>query len=388
LISLADNNIIDVEFELFNVYLNVHDNLHAKDILLNNGRAWIEIYGIQKCESMLRNIQIAKEDAELSYLEGLLYLFDGRYDIAYNHFNSLHQEILVESKIFKTCIELEIAESKRRTGDFKFMLKAINKYKDSSFEGTEADCYWRGVCYELMGHFYRQFALDSQAYSSYTNALNIFSTQNNSSNVIEQFHCHYCRNMIGNNSVVEPYESSGLLSKSKFLRGLYAMSNAKALAEWGDFDRAFIEIKSSITEFKQFGSMNYYFRACVVEFLLIIAIKDFDAVQQYLKTLPEENKIALRKDKIFDFWVSIGNEPELAKSLLAKQFSCGKISKAISMLAIMNKFKKDSEIETCYSSLTIQHDNCNGSYLIKQENVNYKANLEENDLRNLILSYT
>ena len=188
---------IDVSLDLLKCYLKLDDKEKIYQILLEQGRIWIETIGLNECFSILNKIENAIENNwYILYLYALMKLFRGEYNDEKIILNQLAKKVENEHYWIKWCAYLEIGECQRRLGNKESTVDTINSFFKTStlveHEDNDNYIHFKGVCYFLIGHLLRSFGKIKDSIEYYRTARKLFWQNGSPANQIELFHCNYC----------------------------------------------------------------------------------------------------------------------------------------------------------------------------------------------------
>ena len=283
----------------------------AADLIIANGRDWLESAGLRLSHGLLRSATLAfAPDSPAfffcQYLSALASLFAGEYESARRDFRALATTAFASRDDVRMAVALEEVECARRRGLACDQIEAFNTqyHQLEAFvpqEGVER--HFAGVARFLAGHFLRHFGQTDAAHTQYEKALEAFVGDDNRSNIIEAVHCLYgkqqCAQAAAGIEAVRGYENLVSGTGSQFLLGLFAVAEARALAAEQKFDEALDKIGMARIAFTQFGSTHHYQRCCALIALISIVRSDFPSAQSALDEM-HTHRISSRKLRILD----------------------------------------------------------------------------------------
>lgn len=370
------NNNEKTAYYLF-LELSRSNSAEAIKIMQDFGRVWLETEGIDTCVNDIMAIHKHTEIIELVYLQGLGELFRGQYQIAKSTFTNGLRLLKEKDNDIRRCFELEAIECDRRLNCFDTVVGALNKFKNADLGLS----HWSGVSYELLAHFARQFNLTQESILYYDKAIEIFDRGSAKYDEIEKWHCIYARSMLDNPQPMREPPSGN------FLKGLYALSNAKFYAINGQLDNARRYINDGIAYFDVFSSGIYRNRAATMKLLFYLADEGTTAIQDASCKLSKEELALIRNDtdlNIFFQRIDHNNRTNLL-DYCATAFAHGKRSKGLSFLALMKKYVGLPDNNCSFDSLYVEIEN--NEYVIKNGLIDYSSYLDDFNISMLIINY-
>lgn len=361
----------NVSVLLCDEYIKSGDFSSAKDLFVEYGRIWLETQGLSECINLLDRMGNIEDNSKLMYFYGLAELFRGRFTIAQSYFQKLKVNNAGEN-IINLCFQFEIAECDRRQSRFDSCISLLNRIESMSLD----ESYWSGVIYELMGHLTRQFFLSTKSVDFYQKAVTIFRALKTKESDIEHWHCVYALNQLEN---LQKLKSSGI--SGGFLKGLYALTNAKYYAKSGNNELAIKYVNESISAFKSFQSDSYLRKGCILKLLIFLSLENNSNVEHAIRKLNQEEKAQVNiEEKLIQF-MSSRRKSEIIESY----FGQGQATKAVALMALEKKYYEQSSNKTIYDSLVIEI--IDSLYCMTKKSIDYADKITESKLAVAILDY-
>jgi len=272
----------------------------TQGLILSDGREWIETLGLRTACTFLRKASVAMEPDSVgfffcSYLSSLAHLFAGDHQAAARGFSALGKSPFAGRETIGIALAMEELECARRLGHACESITAFNALQQrlercAQTEGIER--HFTGVARFLGGHFLRHFGKTDEAYERYDQAFMAFAGAGTPSDRMEALHCLYGRAQCAQTTTAasEAQSCEGFVHEtgSQFLHGLFALTEARALATGRDYHHAREKIATAKDAFTAFGSLQYFQRCCGLSVLIAIvegapeaAMQTIDEVRSY-----------------------------------------------------------------------------------------------------------
>ncbi|MBI9064762.1 MAG: metallophosphoesterase [Marinilabiliaceae bacterium] len=239
---------------------------NCSKLIESDGRAWIEISGIDKSLSLLsKQLTVDSNNIVSLYLKGLCYLFSGDYTNSTKLFRHLHS-ISTGSMAFNLAIKAELMECERRKGNifgaFHELTELYPNWKSQQQLENDKDLHYIGVCGFLIGHLLRSLGAYGPAVDAYITAEKCFSSSDILSNLVERMHCQYARglsqatsNIIDDINLIDSFSTKPF--KSDFLLGLASYLHAASLIKANRFKDSLSTLSNARYHFQNFCSVAY-----------------------------------------------------------------------------------------------------------------------------------
>lgn len=353
-------------------------------LIESDGRAWIEVAGIEKSMHIINKYLLTKvDDIESLYLKGLCHLFSGDYINSSKIFSHLYS-LNSGSEAFKLAIRAEVMECERRKGNIFGAFSELNElypmWKNHNELINDKDYHYIGVCGFLIGHLFRSYGAYVRAFEVYSTAEEYFSKSDSLSNLIEKMHCQYARglsqataNLIDDIDLIDSFSSKQF--KSDFLIGLALYLKAACLIKENNIPNSLLMLEKARYHFQNFCSVAYDCRMIALSGIAEIysgnlnnAITLFDEVLKISHNKSPQYLIAQSLSECIKGNAKMQSEKILeAFSMLLSQ---GKLATTATMLSSCYKILgTSSEIFAENIDMTVYLINTKGDQLRAESNI-------------------
>jgi hypothetical protein len=305
----------------------------AIDLLFTKGRGLLEAVGFKNIRGALQTMRVrcqagTKAAFWAKYLDGLSLLFDGQYETARRHFESLVSEAGTLHPRCAEAMRAEVLECDRRLGE---ITRVVSQFADlyqcwpAGDTGEEFSTYFAGVTGFLLGHSLKTFGQHRIAYSAYDRAEQCFEKFGTEADRVEALHCVYAKSVCMLPEAIERddgdrYADLAAQTKSYFLRGLLYLAQARHLALRHEYPHSLRELLLAKSAFSSTTSVVYYQRACCAEAMLRSAAGDFTGAVAAISSLSPERAATPAIGAVISVAraASLG-EPEKALTIIAER---------------------------------------------------------------------
>lgn len=267
--------------DLLGAALHANEDELAGSLLIKDGRAWIEVAGIEKSLVAFEHYRSLSGiySPNATFLLGLCDLFMGRYAIAQSRFEDVRDNQESQSLLSVAALA-EIMECERRKGNLQTALDLRNELHTTGIDSSQdTQSYLSALPAFLEGHLLRTLGDYKLSSQSYRNAETILKERTDLASVLEGHHCMYSRLFCSCAARSVDFQViTELLSDvhppGSFLNGLFSYLSASSLGSRGDMTNALKQLDISRKHFIEFCSTAYIARSACLAGLIHILVGD------------------------------------------------------------------------------------------------------------------